>query len=349
MNAITLGWGAVLEQQTGTTVRVTAEEIGALRLRHVKEGRYDLCTEGEAGAVCTLEGQAEHATKEGGPFPLRVFWSCMAGSNGVMVRGDSDIKTMRDLKPGVTFAVHPGEIIRQSVLAYAAWAGLKEEDVNFLEVGAIDAAMRAVIDGKADACPGAADAPWARELEGNPYGIRWLEVDPAKDPEAAARYLEVMPTGVFAMASPGCCSSAQGIVMEKVFQLYFIHENADPEMTYRLAKWVDENFEVYRGAHPASAGMHFGALQSNLDTAFMPFHEGTVKYLKEKGVWTADHDKRQAYNLALVNRYIEAYQAAIADAEAKGIDIHPRNEAWMNLWAEHKKDLPIFKVMAEIP
>ena len=44
--------------------------------------------------------------------------------------------------------------------------------------------------------------------------------------------------------------------------------------------------------------------------------------MKEKGMWTADDDKRQAYNLDLLTRYMEAYQAAIAEADAKKIEVH---------------------------
>ena len=348
MNAISFGWGSVLEKSTGARVRVVSEEIGSLRLRYVKDGRFDMCTEGDAGAVLTLEGRGEHATRRGGPFPMRLFWNCMASSNGLMVRGDSPIKTMRDLRPGVKIAVHPGGIIRQSVRAYAAWAGLMEKDINFLEVGSIMSAMRAVMDGKADCCPGAADAPWSFELEATPHGIRWLEVDPKKEPEAAARYWEVMPTNVFGMAAPTACRSAQGIVLEKVYQLYFVNASADPELIYNLAKWLDKNFDAYKRAHPAAGGMRFDAFRDRLDTAFIPVHRGVIKYLKEKGAWSANDDKRQAYNVKLVNRYVKAYKDAIAAAEAKGIKVDPMNKSWMALWADHKKDIPAFKAINEI-
>ena len=66
-------------------------------------------------------------------------------------------------------------------------------------------------------------------------------------------------------------------------------------------------------------------------------------------MWTAAADKIQAYNKNLYNRYIKAFDAAVAEAESKKIKVMPKNDAWLKIWAEHKKDIPEIKVMLENP
>lgn len=348
MYALSVGWGSLLEKDTGTSVRVTPEEIGSLRLRNVGSGKYDISVEEGAGVRMTLEGIAEHATKDGGPFPIRVLWPNFLSAQTIMVRGDSDIKTMDDLKPGMNVAVHPGAGPHQTLMALLSWAELDEEDVNIIEFGDMVSAMRSVVDGKTDCCANDPGHPANFELEGNPYGIRFLGVNPALDPEAAARLLEIQPTSAFGTPVL-CCKSAEGVWVIKQVMFNLVTESADPELTYRLAKWLDENFDAYKEVHPGTICMSIETFRDVLDTNFLPIHEGVIKYLKEKGLWTAADDKRQAYNVDLVSKYCNAYKAAIAEAESKGIKIDPMDEAWMKLWAEYKKDLPVFRTMTEIP
>ena len=348
MYAISVGWSSVLEKETGMKVRVTFEEIGSLRLRYIGKGRLDTCTEEPAGIRMTMEGIREHATRDGGPFPLRILWPNFLSAQTIMVRGDSDIKTMRDLKPGIKVSVHPGAGPRQTLLGLLAYAGLKEEDVNILEFGSMAASMRSIVDGKTVCCASDPGHPLNIEFEASPHGIRYLNLDPEENPQGAARLLKIQPTSVFGKPVLAC-KSARGIQAVIHAQLYVASENTDPELAYHLAKWVDENFNAYKGMHPTIACMSINAFRDVLDTACFPIHEGVLKYLKEKGVWTARDDKRQAHNVKLVNRYVAAYKAAIAEADAKGIKVYPKNKDWMNLWAKHKKGIPIFKVMPEIP
>ena len=348
--AVTVGWGAVFEKATGSRVRVMPEEIGPLRFKYVKQGRHDMAVEVAGGGVTVvLEGIESAATREGGPFQVRALWTNCLMANGLMVRGDSDIKTTDDLKPGIRFAIGPGPIQTKVALAWAAWAGLKKEDVQIVPFGSLPAAVRAIADGKADIVATNPTAPWTYEVEAAPHGIRWLDTDPKKDPQAVARYIKVMPFDVFAKAPRGSVKSAEGITLVFVPAFYFVRQSTDPELTYHLAKWLDENFDAYKKKHPDAAAMSIDTFRFTLDTALFPVHEGVIKYLKEKGMWTAADDKRQAYNVDLVSRYVKAYEAAIAAAGAKGIKVDPKKKEWMNLWAEHKKDLPVFKIMLEIP
>jgi hypothetical protein len=82
---------------------------------------------------------------------------------------------------------------------------------------------------------------------------------------------------------------------------------------------------------------------------FKPLHDGTVRYLEEKGLWTQAHEARRQANIALLDRWIEAYQEAIDMADDAGIAIDPGNEEWMELWENYKEELglPRFDVFPE--
>jgi len=296
-----------------------------------------------------LMAMGELATRDGGPYQERVFWDQGVDAWSFMVRGDSDIKTIHDLKPGVKLACPPGKPPKDSAIAGAAWAGLAEEDITWVPFGDMESAVRAVPEGKADAVWWNPTPGISHEAESMPHGIRWMELNPEKDPEGAARTLAIQPVWGFGKPPKTATKSAQGITMIQSVSYYSCIEETDSELTYHLAKWFDENFEVYKDVHPAAVALDIDTFRLALDTTPLPVHEGVIRYLKEKGMWTAADDRRQAYNVDLVTKYCDAYKAAIAEADKRGIKIDPMSEDWMNLWAEYKKDIPIFKVMTEIP
>jgi len=66
-----------------------------------------------------------------------------------------------------------------------------------------------------------------------------------------------------------------------------------------------------------------------------------VRYLKELGIWTPAHDKRQAENIALFTRYVAAYDEAKQMALDRGMEISPLNQDWIDFWEGRKQDLGI--------
>ena len=92
--------------------------------------------------------------------------------------------------------------------------------------------------------------------------------------------------------------------------------------------------------------MNIENMRKALDLArrqnYLPVHPGTIRYLKEKGMWSSEDDVWNEKCKALVKRWVKTYDDAIADADKKKISIKPSNETWMNLWKSHKKDLTSF-------
>jgi len=77
------------------------------------------------------------------------------------------------------------------------------------------------------------------------------------------------------------------------------------------------------------------------ETHFIPLHEGTVRYLKEKGLWTPTAEERRQYNIDLLDQYIEAWNDALLDADTKGIEVNPKNKEWLELWYSYRDPIPV--------
>ena len=338
----------VIEKATGMKVRVVPEDISALKSRWIMHGTFDAKSE-SANEITTFNIQAQHAyaTRDGGPFQARAFAQLLIQSFGIMVRGDSEIRTIYDIKPGTKMSVWamPGGL--DLVTAVLSWVNLTTDDVVLVETGSYPDNMRMVTDGRADvSCLALPSSTIVQELEAGPHGLHWLDLNAKEDPEGAARYNTVMPATIFAPITIGVPSS-KGHWGWGGPSLLWTRADMDPEFIYQLVKWLDENFDAYKDLHSNNADMSLDRFRVSLDFSYAPIHEGTIRYLKEKGMWTADDDVRQAYNADLVTKYVEAYQEALALADAQGIKVDPENEEWIELWAGYKKDLelPVFKVM----
>lgn len=337
-------WVPVFSQMTGVKARIMPEGSMPVRARWIKNGKLDFNMDAISGCI---EGNKGFATKEGGPFQIRVVWLGQLYPFGFIVRKDSDIKTVYDIKPGHRIASFTRSS-RDSSGALLAWAKVSKKDVTIVPYANFNANIKSVPEGKADVAYCIATSPATVEAESSPSGIRWIPLDAKKDPEGAKRYLEIDPTAVFAPCQQGVKSAFGVPMIIKPFNHYTTADK-DSKLVYNLAKWLHKNYDSYKNKHPNCKLMSLDVFRQTLDTAILPTHNGTIKYLKEIGKWSAEDDVRQMYNVSIVTRYEKAYNAAIAEAEKKGIKMDPTNEKWMNLWAQFKKDIPPLKAMTEIP
>jgi len=338
----------LIEKATGMKVRLVPEESIPLKARWIESGLFDCTTQsaGEIASFC-MEAKASYLTRDGGPYQIRSFGQTVIQTFGVMVSGDSPIRTVSDIKPGTKMSVWtmPGGL--DIVKAVLAWANLTVDDVVLVETGSYPDNMRMVPEGRADVCCLALpSSSIVQELEAAPKGLHWLDLNSQEDPEGAARFNTILPAHIFAPVIIGVPSSI-GHWGWGSAALLWTRADTDSDLIYHLVKWLDENYDSYKDLHPNFTDMSLDRYRLSLDTTYLPIHEGAIRYLKEKGMWTADDDVRQAYNVDMVTKYTEAYKAAIEQADEKGIMVDPDNEEWVELWEGYKKeiDLPIFKVI----
>jgi len=339
-----IAWAAVFEAMTGTKVRVTPESGEVTKREWLRDGRFDFVEQ-----MLPVYGNHwmmpnyEDAKADNVYFPLGIVWGMPADLMGFLVRGDSDIKTLYDIKGHKIAKFTPAQAPSEAIDALVAWAQLAPEDVEIVPFASFEANMMSVAEGKADVAFGSTGASFAVRSEAAPHGIRWLDLDPKKDPEGAARFLAVRGSWPFVTVTAGV-KSAIGVTSLLAPSLLLGTKDSDPQLVYHMAKWLNENYDAYKGKNINCERMSPELFRIGLDFTYLPVHEGTIKYLKEIGMWTEADDARQEYNVDLIERHIEAYNAALAEARKLDIRVDPSNADWIKIVAKHIEALPKFGV-----
>src|SRR3546814_10227016 len=97
-----------------------------------------------------------------------------------------------------------------------------------------------------------------------------------------------------------------------------------------MTKAVDQLYDAYKDGAPGIGGWK---LDRQIFEWAVPYHEGAIRYFKEKGVWTEAHQK---HNDALVKRQA-VLKAAWKEHAAKKIEDKEKAEAARS--EEHTSEL----------
>jgi TRAP-type uncharacterized transport system substrate-binding protein len=347
-------WTPVLAEDTGMKVHVTYVSANnkATKFKWMRYGIVDICDGGAYEFSQMLRGERYFADRDTGAFPVRVVWVFSKYDSGFIVRGDSHIKDIYDIKPGVRVVDMRSYLDSQTnVEGLLRWAGIQdlEKDVTWVPAHSTEEKAQLVVDGKADIAFAVPTSPSIYEAEKNPHGIRWIDLNGQKDPEGAERFHEKCVLMDFDLMFRGVqsCRTHWGMVGTDQF---CCRAEADTELIYNLVKWFDENWARYKDSHFWLEQTTLKNLMKKLDTTFIPCHDGLVKYLKELGLWTDAHEERQKGNLDLISRYCVATQEAHRLADEKRIAVFADNPAWVDLWENYrdKQDLPAIKFLPSL-
>ena len=339
-----VSWTSHLENDVDVKVRVIPEANGVTRGQMVKQRQMLLMAAGKSAFRNTMEALENFAVEKGGPFQARMVWVHALANSGMFVRADSEIQDIYDIKPGVRFSVwsDTASVLRVPK-AILDWAQVPHDQAIFVNSGSYEGAVRAVMDGRADIFWGFPTSPVIFEASSAPHGIRYIEMNGDADPEGAVRFRETSPMYVFGPINTGV-PEARGVWGTQGYTLEITSADSDPDLIYNLAKWLHENYDAYAGAYDTNHYMNLEHVEIAASQSYMPLHEGLVRYLKELGTWTPVHEKRQAENIVLFTRYVDAYEEAKQMARDRGMEISPLNRDWIDLWEAHKADLDIPKI-----
>jgi hypothetical protein len=99
------------------------------------------------------------------------------------------------------------------------------------------------------------------------------------------------------------------------------------DLVYNMTKAMVDSFDLYKASAPGNGGW---AVDRQNFAWVIPFHDGAIKYWKEKGLWKPEHQK---HNDMLIKR-----QKVLADAWAgmnrdSGVDDKVFEQAWMKVRA----------------
>jgi hypothetical protein len=255
---------------------------------------------------------------------------------GPVTLANSGIKTVYDIKPGskcnlMTASAAP----QQSVVAVAAWAKVNPDDIIWIPMGAAHLNAGFLMDGKSDWTFTYHTTPSWYEVEASPGGLHWIPLDFENDPEGAERFLKVYPWTNFGYATGGL-PTAEGVPMALNISPYITRADTDAELIYRMVKWLDENYDRFKDGNPWAAAMTMENMLEIAKENYEPLHDGTVRYLEEKGLWTEELEDRRQYNIEQMKLWVDAWDTAINMADEKDIDVNPDNEEWQEFWENYR-------------
>jgi len=316
--------------KAGIRLRVVPCGDDVSRLIPVRTGDVDFGSVG-FGSFFVEQGLFEFADRSWGPQPMRMIIQVPpvnAAPCGLMVRGNSGLKVPADLKGKKVAWVAGAPAINIVVEAVLAFAGLTLEDVQKIGFPSYSAAARAVIDGSVDVAQVSNTAPVAYEAEASAHGVAWIAVDP-NDKRGWERLNKVMPALFPLKATAGAGISDQKPLWTQcqMFPVLCTWKRQDENLAYTMAKAIQENYDLYKAAHPAMPG--WKAEKGLAVRPQNPYHPGAIKYYKEAGLWNAQNEKWQKEKLEEQAKLKAAWENATKEADEKKISAKDFTEFWM--------------------
>ena len=275
------------------------------------------------------EGVHDFSTRRWGPQDLRAI-AGRPSSIGIFTAADANIHSLEELK-GHRFAYVAGNpSINVKCDAILSFAGLTREDVDAVMFPTYASAMSSLARNEADASCTTTTPSHVYELAESPRGIRWLNMDP-DDKDAWKKISEVAPFMAPYTETIGAGISEENPVNIVAYRypVLAVRADATADEAYNMLKAVDETYPMYKDATAAMPRWNIDL--SGVPAIDVPFHEGAIRYLKEKGIWTKEHQAWNDARTARLNALLEAWPKAVAEGEGKS------DEQFAEIWESHRQ------------
>jgi len=296
----------------GTRVRIQPSGSGIGRLQPVLTGRADL------GFLATetffaTEGLFDFADRRFGPQDLRVLVG-KPNSFDMVTAADAGIETVADVagKRVAYAAGNPSANLKCDALL--AFAGLTRDDVEAVMFPTYAAAMSSLAQNQADATCTVTATGQMYELAESPRGIHWINLDP-DDAQGWERLNAVAPlfTPVSEDKGAGLVSGEPVNMMAYRYPVLVTRADTDADTVYAMTKALDETYGLYKDA--TATASRYALDKSGTPPIDAPFHEGAIRYLREKGLWGDDEQRWNDTRLERLIALQSAWQKAMAEGE----------------------------------
>ncbi|WP_417741824.1 TAXI family TRAP transporter solute-binding subunit [Salipiger sp.] len=316
-------------KEFGTRVRIQPSGSGIGRLQPLLQGRADyafLATE----AFFMAEGAFDFATPEWGPRELRAVAGRPAGIT-LIAAGDAGIETVADARGKRIAFVAGNPSVNVKCEAILAFGGLTLDDVEVVTFPTYASAMSSMTRNESDATCTTPTTSQLYELAESPRGIHYapLEADNAEGWEGLLKVLPIMGPSDEDVAA----GLEEGEIAKMAAYRYPVitttaEKSADD--VYAFIKALDETYDLYKDGTATMA--RWSLDKSGRPAIDVPFHEGAVRYLKEKGIWTAEDDAWNEKRTERMDALLEAWDSF--KSENEGLSGEEFAEAWMARRAE---------------
>ncbi|THH34372.1 TAXI family TRAP transporter solute-binding subunit [Aliishimia ponticola] len=265
------------EHNTRCSVESTGGSV--YNTRTIREGELDFGVVQSDVQSAAIEGVRAFENDE--PYAdLRAVFSVHPEPMHVMVRADSGIESVMDMKGKRVNIGNPGSGTRVLADVLMGAAGVSPDDFSLAAELKSSEQSAALCDGKLDAAIWAAGLPNGSTMEAtSTCDIKLLDLTTS----GTDKVLAENPAYAAATIPGGMYPGNDGDVASWGPKATFVTDASTPDdVVYVLVKAVFENFDDFKKLHPA-----FGRLTKEemvKDGLSAPLHPGAVKYYKEAGL-----------------------------------------------------------------
>lgn len=288
--------GALITKHTDIKAKVMPVGIGSWMPMMVT-GEMDLGVLNSTDARWGYLGIKRYKKiSRGKGFPIRLLFTGLCNDVSIVVSGKCPAKKSSELKGlsiAAGFAKAPA--CQLQTTAVLANGGLTWKDVKLIPVAAPGAAVKAVLEGRADAAGTATTGMPAVEELAAKKGARFISLDPS--PEAKARALKIYPDGWFNLVKGGKYAGVDKDTWLLRYEIYIVARKNLPDSLVKkiLEVMWDYNNEL-PSYHKKFKQWHREGYASKKLT--IPYHPAAVKFLKSKGLWNEKLEEEQKELLA---------------------------------------------------
>lgn len=322
--------GKAMKQELGVNLRILPGKNDIARTIPARAGQVHAIAGGVA-SYFAQEGVFDFAAADWGPQPMRIVMTSIGDTNlGLGVANDIGVETLADLKGKRVARIKAAASLNYNTEALLASAGLTWDDVEVVEFSGFGDSWDGIISNQVDAAFALMATGRAYQLEASPRGLIWPEI-PEGDTEAWEILKAKAPYYIYSVGTEGA-----GVTPEKPHHgaLYpmpqlMVYENQDEDLVYAMTKAMVDLFPHYKDGAPGASGW---ALERQNFTWAVPYHDGAIRFFRERGVWT---DEMQAHNDKLIERQNVLAGAWTAFKETAGdLSGEAFEQAWLDARAE---------------
>lgn len=229
------------------------------------------------------EGRAQHELRlalAGPPLML-----------GFIVQKDSDIQGIADLEnrkvpgdyPNARPMHHDGNVMLGTV-------GLSWDSVDVVPVASFRDGVQAFIEGRTAATISSVASGMTQQADASLGGVRFLTLP--SDQDLSDRMWSAEPGFHAVSVNAGFALGIEEDMVLAAKEIYLTaNANASPEAVQSIVSLLWDQVETLSSVHPVFSRWSREHMINSRVT--IPFHEGTVQFLREQDAWTPAHDEVQ--------------------------------------------------------